>query len=357
MMHGHIYNIMCKAASAFAVLLSVLFISSCDKVHEFPEIPERVSYSLRLEYELPLPIWEHYIEINSRPGTTRAVQTEGQMRYVIRLYPRDAASGIVSSRYTEEYVFYRDLSEGYDTEVTLDAPAGDYEMRVWSDLLKDPSDMFYDYSDFSRINIRGRHVANTDYRDAFRGSHNITLLADIYERLPESYIVKMQRPLAKYEFITNDLIEFARKEAQRIESKNNAGSSVTTAPVQRINYNDYRVVFYYVGFMQDTYSMFTDKQVDAVTGITYESKLTQLNDSEASLGFDYVFIGNEETSVTVQIGLFHKDGTQLAMTQPIEVPIRRSWHTILRGRFLMSEASGGVVIDPTFDGDFNLVFP
>jgi hypothetical protein len=45
------------------------------------------------------------------------------------------------------------------------------------------------------------------------------------------------------------------------------------------------------------------------------------------------------------------------MTQPIEVPIRRSWHTILRGRFLMSEASGGVVIDPTFDGDFNLVFP
>lgn len=356
MIQRHIYNIRYKAVAAVFAVIAAMFTTSCDEVHEFPKIPEKVEYHLRLVYELPMPILNHYADI-SPAAATRAVQTEGQMRYVIRLYPRDAVSGTVSSKYTEEYVFYRNLAEGYDTEVTLSAPAGDYEMRVWSDLLMDSSDMFYDYSDFSKINIRGKHCANTDYRDAFRGKHNITLLADIYERLPESYEVLMQRPLAKYEFITNDLVEFAKKEAQRIASKNNAGSSVTTAPAQRINYNDYKVVFYYVGFMPDTYSMFTDRPVDSVTGIIYESKLSQLNEDEASLGFDYLFIGTEESSTTVQIGLVYKDGTTLSLTQPIEVPLRRSWHTIIRGRFLMAETSGGVVIDPSFDGDHNIVIP
>lgn len=354
MIQRHIYNIRYKAVAAVIAAIAAIFTTSCDEVHEFPTAPAKVEYHLRLVYELPMPILDHYVDIQPM-ASTRAVQTEGQMRYVIRLYPRDAATGIVSSKYTEEYIFYRDLAEGYDTEVTLAAPGGDYEMRVWSDLMKDPSDMFYDFSDFAKVNIRGKHCANTDYRDAFRGKHNITLLSDIVERLPESYEVLMQRPLAKYEFITNDLVEFAKKEAQRIASKNNAGSSSTTAPAQRIDFNDYKIVFYYVGFMPDTYSMFTDRPVDSATGISYESKLSQLSDNEASLGFDYMFIGTEETSTTVQIGLYYKDGTQLSMTQPIDVPLRRSWHTIIRGQFLLSETSGGVVIDPSFDGDYNIV--
>lgn len=356
MIQRHIYNIRYKAAAAIIALFAAVFTTSCDEVHEFPTPLDKVEFHLRLVYDLPMPILNHYVDIETT-ASTRAVQTEGQMRYVIRLYPRDAASGTVSSRYTEEYIFYRDLAEGYDTEVTLAAPGGDYEMRVWSDLMKDPSDMYYDYSDFAKINIRDKHCANTDYRDAFRGKHNITLLSDIIERLPENYEVQMQRPLAKYEFITNDLVEFAKKEAQRIASKNNAGSSSTTAPAQPVNFNDYKIVFYYVGFMPDTYSMFTDRPVDSSTGIIFESKLSQLNADEASLGFDYLFVGTEETSTTVQIGLFYKDGTQISMTEPIDVPLRRGWHTILRGQFLLSEASGGIVIDPSFDGDYNLVFP
>jgi len=45
------------------------------------------------------------------------------------------------------------------------------------------------------------------------------------------------------------------------------------------------------------------------------------------------------------------------LTEPIEVPLKRSHHTIMTGMFLMSEASGGVTINPDFDGDHNLIFP
>ena len=120
---------------------------------------------------------------------------------------------------------------------------------------------------------------------------------------------------------------------------------------------DYRVVFYYVGFMPDTYSMFTDKPVDSVTGVTFQSVLRRMDDAQATLGFDYVFVNGKESAVTVRIGIYDDEGTQLSLTEPIEIPLKRNHHTVLRGKFLMSEASGGVTINPNFDGDHNLIFP
>ena len=124
-----------------------------------------------------------------------------------------------------------------------------------------------------------------------------------------------------------------------------------------MNHEDYRIVFHYVGFMPNTYSIFTDKPVDSSTGVMFSSALKVLNNREASLGFDYVFVNGKESAVTIRIGIYDKEGTQLSLTQPIEVPLKRNHHTILRGKFLMSEASGGVIINPDFDGDYNLVFP
>ena len=166
------------------------------------------------------------------------------------------------------------------------------------------------------------------------------------ERLPDTLDVVMQRPLAKFEFVTNDVVEFIDKESTRIASKANGNKAASTddTPTRAVNIEDYKVVFYYVGFMPHAYSMHTDKPVDSSTGVMFESTLKKLSESEASMGFDYVFVNG-------------KKGTQLSLTEPIEVPLKRSHHTILTGMFLMSEASGGVTINPDFDGDHNLIFP
>ena len=116
-------------------------------------------------------------------------------------------------------------------------------------------------------------------------------------------------------------------------------------------------MFYFVGFMPDAYSMNTDKPVDSSTGVMFESTLRKLSESEATMGFDYVFVNGKKSAVTVQIGIYDNEGTQLSLTEPIEVPLKRSHHTIMTGMFLMSEASGGVTINPDFDGDHNLIFP
>lgn len=343
-------------------LLSCAFcMASCD-VHEFPDIPEKRALHLRLNYDTDMTEWKHLYDgenmIEEGLGETYDNRRAyGNIRYVVRAYPL-ADKQRISQDYTQEFVFTKDIAEGYNHEVTLDLIPGDYNIMVWSDIVQHGGDTyFHDKTNFAEITLQGEHQGNNDYRDAFRGSGNVTLIADIIERVPDTLDIAMQRPLAKYEFITTDLTEFINKEQTRADAKSKAQSTDGEDVTTKVSIEDYKVVFYYVGFMPNAYSLFTDKPVDSATGVLFESTLNSLSETEASVGFDYVFVNGTESAVTVQIGIYDNEGTQLSLTEPIKVPLRRSHHTIMRGMFLMSEASGGVSINPDFDGDYNLVFP
>ena len=343
------------------ICLPILLLSACD-VHEWPETPEFVKLHLRLNYETDMTEWEHLYDgtsvIEQGLGETYDNHRDyGKIRYIVRAYPISEKQRTMQD-YTQEFVFTKDIAEGYNHEVTLDLIPGDYNIMVWSDIVQHGGDTyFHDKTNFAEITLQGEHQGNNDYRDAFRGSGNVTLIADIIERVPDTLDIAMQRPLAKYEFITTDLTEFINKEQTRADAKSKAQSTDGEDVTTKVSIEDYKVVFYYVGFMPNAYSLFTDKPVDSATGVLFESTLNSLSETEASVGFDYVFVNGTESAVTVQIGIYDNEGTQLSLTVPIKVPLRRSHHTIMRGMFLMSETSGGISINPEFDGDYNLVFP
>lgn len=343
------------------ICLPILLLSACD-VHEWPETPEFVKLHLRLNYETDMTEWEHLYDgtsvIEQGLGETYDNHRDyGKIRYIVRAYPISEKQRTMQD-YTQEFVFTKDIAEGYDHEVTLDVLPGNYNFMVWSDIVQHGGDTyFHDKTNFAEITLQGEHQGNNDYRDAFRGSGNVTLIADIIERVPDTLDIAMQRPLAKYEFITTDLTEFINKEQTRADAKSKAQSTDGEDVTTKVSKEDYKVVFYYVGFMPNAYSLFTDKPVDSATGVLFESTLNSLSETEASVGFDYVFVNGTESAVTIQIGIYDNEGTQLSLTEPIKVPLRCSHHTIMRGMFLMSETSGGISINPEFDGDYNLVFP
>ncbi len=358
-------NVILKVKNLKSLILIIIVgtLTACD-VHEWPETPEYVKLHLRLNYETDITEWEHLYNgtsvIEQGYGETYDNYRDyGKIRYIVRIYPASEKMRTTSDYNTEEFVFTKDLLEGYDHEVTLDLLPGNYNVMVWSDLVQTSGDShFHNADNFAEIRLQGDHKGNNDYRDAFRGSNNISLVADIVEHLPDTLDIAMQRPLAKFEFVTNDVVEFIDKESVRVASKANGNkASNDDTPTRAINIQDYKVVFYYVGFMPDAYSINTDKPVDSSTGVMFESTLKKLSESNASMGFDYVFVNGKKSAVTVQIGIYDNEDTQLSLTEPIEIPLKRSHHTILTGMFLMSEASGGVTINPDFDGDHNLIFP
>ncbi len=335
---------------------------SCD-VHEFPEVPESRPHVIRLNYETELPIWN--LDYSVQNGitskgevVTKSTMKDGQMRYVVRTYPKNTKS---RSLYThvQEFVFYRDIAEGYDCEFALELIPGDFQIMVWADMLESINDApYYKYDDFSAITFFGGHVGNTDYRDAFRGYADIFMAESVFESVPDTTDIPMERPLAKYEFRSTDLKEFLINEQTKADilskSETKEGEEVKST---KVSLSDYNVVLHYSLFMPDKFSMFTDKAVDSATGVSFRSEITEVNENEASIGFDYIFVNHKQASVLVQVGIYNKKGVQLSLSNSIEVPLKRSRHSIMRGTFLTQKTSGGITINPDFDDEYNVIIP
>lgn len=347
----------------------LMLLSACD-VHQWPDTPERVSVALRLVYDTDMAV-ENYLYDGHSVTSAGSGDTydntlgSGKIRYIIRAYPTFNAQAAY-----EEFVFTGDISGGYDRTVTLDLEPGEYDIKVWSDLVTSAGhNDYYDAADFAEIKLI-EHQGNTDWRDAYRGISTLSLTADVTLRATDTIDVAMQRPMAKFQFITTDIVEFVAKEAARraeaalaeandddSRSDDSRGDDSRGDDSRSVELSDYTIVLQYVGYMADTYSIFTDKPVDSTVGEQIVTSLTQVSATEASLGFDYLFVNGKDTAVTLRVGVYNQENTLISLSDPITIPIKRGQHSILRGSFMMCDASGGVGINPDYDDEYNIIIP
>ena len=343
--------------SVLALALSWMM-TSCD-VHELPAEPETETIVIRLTFDNDYTPWHHVvtksevIEVEIGDPAPK-VNDHGVMRYILRAYPSVNGKEISQDHY-EEFIFDKSLDKGYDHILSADLPAGEYRLMVWADMRENVAhDHFYRADDFVEITLQGDHQGCNDWRDAYRGYGDISLTTSIVVHNPDTVDILMQRPMAKYEFITTDLKEFIDKEVQSALARGEI-ESIDDGPSRVIDTDDYQVRLYYSGYMPNTYNMFLDKPVDSATGVSYPGKITKINENEASIGFDHVFVNGKDASVTTQIALYNKEGQRISLTDPIDIPLKRNRHTVLRGSFLMQESSKGLVINPEFDGDHTII--
>lgn len=339
-----------------SLLSALLLLGSCD-VHEFPDMPEQMTIRLALSYQTEFTPWNHLYTQDEEVyevGTGTPYQSRreyGNIRYIIRAYPYGAKSRAVDN-YTHQWIVTRDIVDGYESQFDLALPTGEYNIMVWSDLY-DGQNPYYDATNFAEITLTGdQHYGSNDYRDAFRGVSHVNIIPDNTLHEPQLVEIEMQRPMARFEFITEDVVEFAEKEAIRIAAK----SEGTKADPTRINIEDYKVVFYYNGFVASAYSMHDDTPAWSETGILFHSSLKKLTEERASVGFDLIFVNGKPAEVTLQIGVYDNQGEEVSLTNKIEVPLKRNRNTILTGNFLMSKAAGGVTINPGYHDDYNIIF-
>ncbi len=328
--------------------VSLLALPGCD-IHEYPVISETVEHEVHLQFNAETMFdwtfshdWDFEVDKSTKSGSH-----EGRVRYVIRLYPV-SDKGVTATIPSQEYILYGNVNDPYGGEFTLSLLPGEYDMMVWADweIPGRENEFYYDVSDFSAITL-ATHQGNTDYRAAFRGSQRITVLSDMYGRDREPIVIRLERPFAKFEIITNDLNEFITKNMAKL------GDPDTKA----LNLDQLVVKVIYPLYMPHVYSIFTDKPKDSMTGVSFESKITKKSETEASLGFDYVFVNGSNALVTIQVAIYDKNDELLSLTESMHIPIMRNKHTFVKGSFLLQKAGGSIGIDPGFDGEFNIVLP
>lgn len=343
------------------MLLALVATSCC--IHQWPELeaemPEEGNMVLHLVFYPDFYIWEHLYDSETEtmrqaypdmavnpdhPGTSdlyNNTRRYGEIRHIVRIYP--AGEPI---HYVKEIVLTNPAEGLYDCDVAVSLDPGVYDVVVWSDLRANKNDNWlYDYTDFLNITLDPDHRPNIDYRDAFRGKLQIV----VARGEDREATVEMHRPMAKFEFIATGLQDFIEREMSRTNDS-------------RSDLSSYKVVFTYANFMPSSYNAVDDRLVDSRSGVSFESAMTQVSDDEVSLGFDYVMINTAEIerggaqAVSVYVSVYDPDGEQVAQSAPITVPLRRDDHTIVRSAFLSVNSQGGVVIDPTYDGDYNVFF-
>ena len=312
-----------------------LSVSSCD-VHEFPDpTPKEMEFVLNLNYDTNLPL---YKIVEYEDETRSAIAEEYDVRHIVKVFDAEAeGAGARMELYHFEFI-EADISE-LNTSLTLSVVPGNYNFIVWSDYVKADSnvDLHYNTTQFEEIALQGEtHAGSDDFRDAFRG----TVISEVSDTIVEA-TVEMGRPMAKFNFVSVDVEDFIVKIAS--EEISPSGVDVDLA--------EYKAVFRYQGFMPYSYNMFTDKPADAKTGVTFETSLRRLSDSEAELGFDYVFTNNSDFPTPITLVVYDKEGNNVAAVNDIAVPLQRGKLTIVRGRFLSQEASGGIGIDPGFEDE------
>ena len=347
------------ASSAAPAACALLCITSC-AVHEWPE-PTPADVIVNLDFDTQMP---QYKVLNEEGTRASHDGRDYDIRYTIAAYRL-----LQDGSYAEEpfllKVFSKDEIEELSASFRFSIDEGSYRFYVWTDfvLAGTQSDYFYNTTNFRRISLQGAHEGNNDFRDAFSGSADLKVIRRGSRETPSTVTVQMRRPLAKFEFITTDLQEFITKTIEAMIRKEEAEAAAkagetksegdTKTPV--VDLEKYTVVFFYSGYMPNAYNMMEGKPCDSATGVKFSSAISAIDNHDARLGFDYVFVNGEESSVMVTVALYDEEGTQLSISRQIEVPIKRSMLTTVRGSFLMQNTGGGVAIDPGFDGEYNIV--
>lgn len=349
------------SSSVALAACALLCITSC-AVHEWPE-PTPADVIVNLDFDTQLP---QYKVLNEEGTRASHDGRDYDIRYTIAAYRL-----LQDGSYAEEpfllKVFSKDEIEELNATFRFSIDEGSYRFYVWTDfvLAGTQSDYFYNTTNFRRISLQGTHEGNNDFRDAFSGSADLKVIRLGSKETPSTVTVQMRRPLAKFEFITTDLQEFITKTIEAMIRKEEAEAAAkavetksdgdTKTPV--VDLGKYTVVFFYSGYMPNAYNMMEGKPCDSATGVKFSSAISAIDNHDARLGFDYVFVNGEESSVMVTVALYDEEGTQLSISRQIEVPIKRSMLTTVRGSFLMQNTGGGVAIDPGFEDEFNIYIP
>lgn len=370
----------------FVSVLSALLLGGC--VHEWPDENATVPVRLDLSFATAMPLYTT-INLNSRVDVS-----DYDVRYIVSVYRGGSGARSIDRDELYRFTFTKDNVATLDHSLSMDIHPGEYTFLVWADYVRAGSteDLYYDTSDFEEIKLQGNHVGNNDFRDAFRGEAS-AVVGYSSEPVP----VEMERPLAKFNFISVDLPEFisrvlamiqqreqekkAEQEALAANSDNSLGSDSNglddedgvgadedylsngsladegTKGETRVNLENFTVVFSYFGSMPSSFNMFTNQPADVSYNVTFESRIAQISENEAELGFDYVFVNGHQSWVNVGIAVYDEEGVKVSSTNPVEVPIVRSKLTTVRHTFLTSMTSEGVTVHPDFDGDHPYVVP
>lgn len=333
------------------LVLLALGLCSCEVIHEFPQPGKEVDPTdVQSKIEVRCAIELAGMDIVTKSPFSPVFEDDASQydrRFIVNIYSNEYSDELVDS-----HVIYRDALDVSDPVVETKLHTKKYKLVVWMDYVKKGSgtDFYYFTADGQALNAihqpdAENYVACSDFKDARTFTTDIDLTpfagqwyADITVPAP------LERPISKITVLTNDLAEYAAKIGYEGPLSDLAGDIV--------------LEFSYDGYFPTGFNAYTGRLNDSQTGYgfkTYASYPFTLEGKDYTrIGFDYVFINGDSSSVTITVKISSKSGQFINEVNNVVIPIIKNRETVLIYKFLTKEYVPGIGIDPGFDGEFTI---
>lgn len=338
----------------FILLMSLLSVVSTSCVHEWPEMPDTRPVALTIRHELPWRLYNFNYSELTRGSGRGDTDRDLEVRYIFEVYPEGSTDILI-----DRFEMRRSDLTLADFSTYINLPAGKFDVWVWSDYCRSASDtgLFYDAANFGSIRYSMPYTGDSEQKDAFQGKFTVDIPSILDNEVELDYTVELHRPLTSYAFLSTDLDKFLTDEISRRQielSQADAEAMTIDKAIRGVDFSKYKAVFTYTGYLPSEYSMFRNKPIDSMTGVSFEANLRIVDNNEVLIGFDYFFINGKESYITVSVEIYDENDIRVSYVPAVNIPVERNRATIVRGDFLTSEATGGVGINPSFTGSFDI---
>lgn len=337
----------------FFLTVAILGLYSCEKVHEFPEPGKEVDPTeIETRVKINCKIQLTGLDIVTKSSMSDVLQSDStdyyERRFIVNIHANEYTDTLV-----ESYTIHRQVTDVSDLIIETKLHTRKYKVTVWMDYIRKgaETDLYYSTSNGKALNAIhqpsiDKYTACSDFKDAQTFVTDVDLtpyagqwFADITIPAP------LERPVAKITFLTGDLEQFSSQIGYK-------GSLEDLA-------NDLALEFSYDGYYPTGFNAYTGRLNDSQVGYGFKSPASYpytLEEKDyARVGFDYVFVNNESSSVTISARIkFKSTGQFINEVNNVVVPITRGRETVLIYKFLTKEYVPGIGINPEFDGEFNV---
>lgn len=310
-------------------LIIIFFAISC--VREYPKgeeaDPTNIETTIRL-FTQP--------EFTHSSFTARGENT--CMYFIVEIY-KDKIKGSPIIR--REIGAHKQADGSSTLELKEKLHAGHYKVIAWAVCTEniDGTGCLFSLTDLSSIEYQNDYTGCTDKKECYSTQFDMDLSSNEWFATTE-FSEEMLCPMGSVEIITTDLQEFIKQ---------------VGIPAQSLD--EYHLKWNYGLYFPIGYNAFTALPNKAETQVSFKSTIIPRSETEASLGFDYIFVNGQESQVSVTLVLYDKNNKIKNIYSDIKIQLERGKTTVIRGDFLTNRKDSGIEIDPDFDDNIDIVLP
>lgn len=271
-------------------------------------------------------------------GITETVDYTGAADYRHRFI----VDAYLDRQLASRHIIYKEPTddEEFTANLSMQLHARDYQLVVWADYVKadNDDDLYYDTSTLvPAINTKA-YWGNAEYKDVFYASQPLPLgsYRDQWDvEIPVS--IEMERPVARYELIADDVKKFL---------KNIASGDITG--------NKFTLTVRYTNLFSTGWNALDGIVKNALRYISYNQTIPVPTAETENLrvGLDYVFVPDGNADIPIAVEVADAKGKVIALTYLL-LECKANQNQIIHSNFLTADPSGGVGFDPDYDDNIN----